>query len=520
MDDESLKDYIREGAISRVTSDIIINDYVFENYFSNESPRIIINIFISSDGAFLMREHKKLKDGKGVSKNEIAVFLEIPTGDILSGQVMHVLMGNYISGSTASNVLANRQLYNDLYDSQLINSYESVAVTDEQIIKLLGQIDSEDSFLSTLITYTLNALTVAEEAVSDAGIWVFEKLGSIVSSLRIPEKFWNIESKEYVLKGFDDLILESLQSFKTALLDFRKQYDYIIPDWTDNLISVLLDAVTWVYEFIIVHLKAAFAFNSGLWNGLIDLVTGIFFLVELFFKLMGSKAGFVKDIRYYSSLFLEFADNIIQAVKSIDFSELISDVKDMSTALFEAIKKAEFNSPKINFKFKLNYTEVAYYTGYIAFQILEFIVPILKVAKVSKVKGFTAASKQKATTQAKIKYRNFADFFFKLFDDFVALLRRGNKGIREYIQKAFKEIVAWLEKKLGVKLEMIFTKSASVKNLQKLYGKNFAKVGAKSTLKKYNDELAILVKNAESAPQISIFKKAFEKSKAKLGKEA
>lgn len=100
------------------------------------------------------------------------------------------------------------------------------------------------------------------------------------------------------------------------------------------------------------------------------------------------------------------------------------------------------------------------------------------------------------------------------------MLRRGNNGIREFIQKAFKEIVEWLEKKLGVKLDVLFTKSMSVKNLQKLYGKNFAKVGAKSTLKKYNDELAIFVKNAESASQKALFKKAFKKSKKKLSEEA
>jgi hypothetical protein len=100
------------------------------------------------------------------------------------------------------------------------------------------------------------------------------------------------------------------------------------------------------------------------------------------------------------------------------------------------------------------------------------------------------------------------------------LLRRGNNGIREFIQKAFKEIVEWLEKKLGVKLDVLFTKSMSIKNLQKLYGKNFAKVGAKSTLKKYNDELAILVRNAESASQKALFKKAFKKSKKKLSEEA
>jgi hypothetical protein len=201
--------------------------------------------------------------------------------------------------------------------------------------------------------------------------------------------------------------------------------------------------------------------HSGiLWNGLIDLVSAIFALLKLVFEGISAANKYDENQDYYNSIAVEYFDNFLEAIMKIDWVEvaismlesltdLISWIGGLPTKLMEALAK-------------VNQTEIAYFLGYVIFQVVEFIFPPLKlaklgkVAKLEKVIGLFGDLSEKAVKGGKAVGKavkkgtqNITEVFFELVEGFVRKLNEGTQAYSKWLRDVFEGIRKWLDDALG-----------------------------------------------------------------------
>ena len=114
-------------------------------------------------------------------------------------------------------------------------------------------------------------------------------------------------------------------------------------------------------EFLKYGIKAYNALLCGVWNGLIDAVSGLFALVKMFYDGITLGKDFVQNIEKYLPILLEQYDETIQAIKNISFSE--------------TAKYLYFKLKQINLTF--DPIACAYFTGYIYGFIISLIIEVV-----------------------------------------------------------------------------------------------------------------------------------------------
>jgi len=184
------------------------------------------------------------------------------------------------------------------------------------------------------------------------------------------------------------------------------------------------------------------AFFCGIWNGIVDAVSGIFLMVKYIFDAI----AVMSNIREELPLLLEHFDNIVQAFRAIDFSKIITHIKSQITDA-----KGNFTIP---------YIPMAYFCGAVYGFIISLIIEIaigilisggtLSVAAVVEklteiftslfragtavVRGVAKGAAKTATFTVKALY--------KALSDITELLRKGTDEFLKMIDEFFNTIKA------------------------------------------------------------------------------
>jgi hypothetical protein len=412
-----------------------------------------ITIFMSKEGSYLLREYQKLKSGGGASYNEIVLFIELPAGDTISGNQLLVLAGKGVVEKTS--MYLNSPFFRELY-----NENTRRELKQDQISHLLNQISSpEDTWVSYLSGFyeTLETLKykVYEWSFSTLS-WAVEYLSQEVLQLRISEKYWNERHKDYVFSGvekiIEDLLSKAIITYNDLVINAAEYLPQIATKYLNMLGEFIAKVSLAIKEFI----KDGISFVIGLWNGLIDLIHGILWLIALIFKGKASEAEMRSESEYYFALVSEYLDEFFQATARVNFNQLIFTMRVYGIMFMyyfaEAIRKASKKTTA------LSSSEIHYYIGYILFNILEFIIPVLKGAKLSKLsKSERAFHTSGVASKASLsdEASNLSKILSQI-ENLIALFRKGTKGVLEEIQAAFMRLVKWLEDVFGVKLGIKF----------------------------------------------------------------
>ncbi|ROI02309.1 hypothetical protein EGI16_15675 [Chryseobacterium sp. G0240] len=331
-------------------------------------------IIFSSTEATKLKECFEISNPKG---REILIFVEDNAKDSVSGTYGAMK----ISEDVLSFLNSKKRLAYDVYDNTEIYKEVKAVVpelTDDQIKSLLTNGYIEDfrinaaktyfkvaSFFSSgisLIHPSLGILT--NDALRATTSTVLEKIIVFIESARLEENRWQpkpprLENGEIdgsykynplLSSGKNDsgtinfteisrylkAMLTEQNNFVKSLLNIKKDFKhdsqpkglleilyksyldayYIMHDVASNLENIsdleILKYGTKVYNALL----------CGIWNGLVDAASGLFAMVKMIYDGITLGKDFAQNIEQYLPILLEQFDEVIQAVKNIDFTEI------------------------------------------------------------------------------------------------------------------------------------------------------------------------------------------------------
>ncbi len=229
-----------------------------------------------------------------------------------------------------------------------------------------------------------------------------------------------------------DLVPDSIQAFVYSLYLKAKQVsDFIFDKFQQfDLTDIIKKGI-----------YAANAFICGIWNSIIDAISGIFKLLEMIFKAAVIMNDFMRNISTELPLLLEYIDNYTQALKEVDFDELYKHFKT---------KLSEFSI------FDVPIEVIAYFlgafVGFVITLIIEVVLGILftggtlSVAAIIEKLTSIFTSLVRAGAKVLRKVFNFTkDLAVKTFkgvksllQQIINLLRKGTRGLKQMIDDVFK----------------------------------------------------------------------------------
>lgn len=373
-------------------------------------------IFISDDGWKInyLAEKSKSTDGKPRS-NDLILFIESDE-DWFTPRAFHMLAGTPIK-------IKARPFHS------VIRS--TTTMSKDEVSDLLNSIqEGETKFLHSLLSGIGEVSGTTEVLYGMISGWL-EELIKFIEKALIDEKYWNPKAQkehtkfsfdavfgqagkvlarvqQYLEELFSQIILPLLsrkrkQSFLVKLVEKLKSFFELMKKKISET-STLFRTLKKIAKSWYGH---SLAIAIGLWNGIIDMISGFVFLVRIPFSLveLGSKgigkvADFIKQQGNQSAL--EQIDNLIDSFgehrldKTFEFllRKIESLVNDINWDKFStsAKKTAKESRQQASTKAKslldkllsTNSYEVAYYIGYIA----TLFVPVTLVASILAKVGF------------------------------------------------------------------------------------------------------------------------------------
>lgn len=278
-------------------------------------------------------------------------------------------------------------------------------------------------------------------------------------------------------------------------------------------------------EFIKYGTQAYNALLCGIWNGLIDAVSGLFALVKMLYDGITLGKDFVQNIEKYLPTLLEQYDETIQAIKNISFSE---------TAKYLYSKLKEIN---------LTFDPIAcaYFTGYIYGFIISLIIEVILTAIltggtvtvpliIEKLEeaifgifrlgwGIVKGAARAVRTFAHFVIKSIKDII-KGFQELLSFLKKGWSEIKKVIDEAFeitqKEFKEVRKRKRVELFSTITGKPIDLKLLKKLQ-KEFEELGGALL---HNDESFEYIASREKAEGVAIEAITFNEELILLNKSA
>ncbi len=256
-------------------------------------------------------------------------------------------------------------------------------------------------------------------------------------------------------------------------------------------------------------ITTANAFLCGVWNGLVDAISGIFVLLEMVFKAAAAMNDFRQNFSTEFPILLEYIDNFTEALSSIDFKELYTHLKTK-------LSDASIGS--------ISLETIAYFSGaFIGFVIslvIEIVVGILftggTLSVAAVIEKLAAIFSGLLRAGAKVLKKTF-DFskklvvntfkgFKKLLQGMITLLRKGTAGFKVMIDDIFKAFGIYAKEALSNAnsgLIPLLTKAELnlYKNLAKAFFKPFKKL-----LLRYADNARVLRRWRKLNPMDSLLK--------------
>lgn len=518
------KIYTDDPALSGDIKDLT----VYKSRHSKKIGNMDVVLFASKNGAFLLQRYMEALP----QSNELILFIETDIGN-LKNNVVRAKAGAGLTkpgGGEFAEILNFTREYQGMIPQEELRELINKGIYKNKTDIVNWLISIKDTVVREFFNYfTKGILTQAED--------FFRALSNDISKFKIEETGWNPNPKE---EQYDPTFIPQILSDKIkkyyqheaeggayANLEGQKKVtaeivdrlfgkidgiranltvplsnagkflpDFVLEkfsqvfDWffkqLDQLRKFLGDPVTGLLGIAYQGVQTANAFLCGIYNSLVDVIAGIFSLIEFIFKAVAAMQNIGENKIIYGEMLLELMEDFIEGVMSFDYVEF-----------FKRSIAFQINTIKgvINKATSLTLSQVAYYYGYITGIIIDIVVEALltggtaTVAKLAKsVESFILNPLEKIS-QAIVKSVNFTkDVLTKAVEFFSLLIREFKKGVKNIFQKLEK----LLNEIFGFGDEVVDSASTSaerrVKERQKVQQKRIEEKRNESERKKLERE--------------------------------
>ncbi|MCT3760421.1 hypothetical protein HZQ19_14155 [Elizabethkingia anophelis] len=465
------KIYTDDPALSGDIKDLT----VYKSRHSKKIGNMDVVLFASKNGAFLLQRYMEALP----QSNELILFIETDIGN-LKNNVVRAKAGAALtkpgSGEFAEILNFTRE-YQGMIPQEELRELINKGIYKNKTDIVNWLISIKDTVVREFFNYfTKGILTQAEV--------FFRALSNDISKFKIEETGWNPNPKEgeydptFIPQILSDKIkkyyqheaeggayanLEGQKKVTAEIVDhlfgkidgiranltvplsnagkflpdfvlekFSQVFDWFFKQ-LDQLRKFLGDPVTGLLGIAYQGVQTANAFLCGIYNSLVDLIAGIFSLIEFIFKAVAAMQNIGENKIIYGEMLLELMEDFIEGVMSFDYVEFF---KQSIAFQIKTIKGV------INKATHLTLSQVAYYYGYITGIIIDIVVEALltggtaTVAKLAKsVESFILNPLEKIS-QAIVKSVNFTkDVLTRAVEFFSLLIREFKKGVKNIFQK-------------------------------------------------------------------------------------
>jgi len=371
-------------------------------------------IYLSRSGVRLLELANERKPGHGI---EAVIFLEANRGDVISRTVFEIAPR---AGLSASQFLSATAHFSPILSSALSLSRRDY----EQLVK--DRFDGAglfDTVEDVLLEHTGELLIALEGPVAS--------LAAGLGGVKMPRELWHpgerpknfnefLSTLALTLDTAIDRVLDALASIpRLSLSDILSDLpgESLLPEAIARLVFAfrrmasdvegmwngVLQFVTDAAQFIKANKPNAgdsfdtlIGYFCGIWDGIIDAVSGLLELAGLGLRLLGNFVKASKEPRVAIELILEALDQLLAAFRMVDWVEIWSHF--VSIILPKIIEMLRREGEELLDKIARNSAAAGYYFGYLVYNIAETFFPPLKLSKV-------AAGSEAATNAARVADR-------------------------------------------------------------------------------------------------------------------
>ena len=451
-------------------------------------------LFVSTDGNKVQECYEVVKP----AEDEIILFLEtdhdILSSDVLYGRISEKIRKLYIDPDT-------EKLYKSFFEGDFMDVVKRYYSTDKDTIEqLLTKGFIENKSFSSFIFEGIKYVLLMSSAPAKAMGWVLKKIGGGADYLKIPDKFWDTESSDYLFDkenliknlSISDKALEDLKNIFTD----RQGFDLsdIIPEVLDDIILkqiAVMESFTGKYNSyvesrikdilnasenpqndneIAEDIAKAVALLCGLWNGLVDFVASTL-------KFAGSLLEAPFDIAEDFQKTLETIDNFCSMLSS---KALWSNLEK---AAEEGIKNMEQYLKSKNAG-DINWVRVYYISGFTVSFVATLFIPIAdalnalaKAGEVGEILAKVNEGISKAASEIANLARKTKEGIWKALMELFEMFAEGGEKLKEFVEKLWKAIADWFLKNKKL-VSLVDEVDDIIKPLIKILKKNPAYVKA------------------------------------------
>lgn len=403
----------------------------------------LLKIFVSKSGNKVTESYKVSK----ANDNELLLFIE-EGEDLFSSKKMYARSGKSVLQYIEKNDLYNmlKKYITNQEKTSTVISTEITPLSIDKLKELLnnGYIESTWDVVKSILMSIVNITYSGHDLLGE----VLVKIGEWINYLAIGESVWDPSHEEYIFKP-SKIEYSVLENIKT--LTEKLKIDLLWADKISRLFEILKKLIdhhnAYVESFSEnrsalseqVTQKAAYIF--GIWNGLIDFISGTII--------------FIGQILSLQTTIAENRENLVEQLD--DFMDLLSQPD-----LFEKLEKG-FNtfieSVKKEFLNKdagLDMVKVHYVAGFSIAFIATFFIPIANIAKIEKL-GKTGkilseilemAGAKLAQTKEAIKEitQTTVKTSLKAMQEVMELISKGGDEFLDFVRNLAKKIADWFLK--------------------------------------------------------------------------
>ena len=454
---------------STIAREILLEEVIIESFSGVKKSYIELDdidivVFTSKDGAQLLRAWRNAKESVHKNPRTLALFMETDDNFNVFGSVMDFVVG----------VEVEKHFKSDYWKKVVEYVKENeLTISSKDIKKLVNKSISKRSvfqFFSEIYQTTKSKIKdVSLEVVESA----FKGLSEGIEKWKFTEDQWNSNSPDFeydkmpfvtafavgmpyktieksgakatdivnrIYNGIKQLIdkvadmlpkriRQKLKQFIEALNKQIKSFYRVIKDNTENLIKIYLESAVLLNAFL-----------CGFINGLIDLVKSIFDIVVLLIGLARLQNDYDANKGYYTDLTYEYLENYLEAYIKFDFIAFANKMMILHTAnlvkIINFVKSLDLTN--------INFSAVAYYTGYVIFGIVEIIIGILftggsaTITKLFKTGGDVMNKSVKAAMSVADDLLGMLRYLMRLFE-------KGVDEVVAFFKKITDDFFDWLE---------------------------------------------------------------------------
>ncbi len=461
---------------------------LYNNRHSKTIDGITISLFISKNGAKILRQYKEVIP----SSNEIVLFIEKDDKNNVFGSVLRCKVG--------TNIEKNKNLpYSDIVQFSKENLASLNAKQVDELIKnqLYKNKLSLFGWLTNVLSHALDEVFsfFTKNVLGGVGDFFEKNVATAIADFKVKETRWNpnVENGTYkplflpnalvknlensnretnlnkqakwvgeLLKPFEEKINNADKFFMGLLQDAKVFMPKLIYNRLKTVLQFLfkqLHGITKAMQDPTVGLQHLFfqipqvvnAFLCGLLNSIIDIFAGIFQLIGFLLNGIATALSTGNDLKnnalHYGALFAEVIENVIGTLRDFDFLDFIKQAVFFQIKVTQQIYRSVVNT--IN---ETSLAEYFYYYGYLIGMIIETLAEIFftagsaTVAKWSaKITKLTEKTLGKLATFVKAflaKAKTVLDKVLDFIDLLLSKLKKGAKHLFDEFSKIVDEIFA------------------------------------------------------------------------------